>query len=166
METPSLTKRKRKPSKPAAFTGDHGTGTRAATAGTLIEPVEGQEHNKTGRRRRKDRLSDFSLSMRQMQAGTAIRDAWCRVEMLSSGSALKAPVDASPKPDAVIGSQVEAMGRLSFVMSAVPRAARGVVEHVCWHNEKITELSNGLPYATNSANFKVALDLVANKLRY
>ena len=161
-----MPKTKRKPSKPIPFTGDHGPGTIAATAGTVIEAVEGQEHNRTGRRRRKDRLNDFTLSMRQMQAGKAIRDAWCRVEMLSSGSPLKEQVDASPKPDSVVTAQVEARSKLVFVMSAVPSAMRGVVEHVCWHNEKITEIKNGLPFSANSANFKIALDLVANKLRY
>ncbi len=159
-----MPKKKRKPSLP--YTGDHGTGTTAARAGTVIELVEGQEHNRTGRRRRKDRLSDFTLSMRQMQAGKKIRDAWCRVEMLSSGSPLKEQVDSSAKPDAVIASQVKARDRLSFLMSAVPSAMRDVVEHVCWRNEKITEMNNGLPYGANSANFKVALDLVANKLNY
>ncbi len=148
------------------YTGDHGTGMPAATKGTVMEPVEGQEHNRTGRRRRKDRLNDFTLSMRQMQAGKAIRDAWCRVEMLSSGEELKEQVDASPKPDAVIAAQVKAQSRLEFVMRSVPANMRDVVEHVCWRNAKITELKNGLPFGSNSANFKIALDLVANRLGY
>ena len=148
---------------PIPFNGDHGTGTAAAMAGTRLEAVEdeeGRNPNNMGRRVREDRIKRIKLSMRQEQAAYKIRDAYCRVEMLSSGSPLKEQVDASPKPDAVIASQVDAQSELHFVMSAVPNAMRPVIEHVCWHNRPLNQMPD------DRANFKVALDMVANKLRY
>lgn len=160
-------KKRKKPSALPKFNGDHGPNTKAAKAGTYIEEIkndDGSNPNKMARRRKKDALSAFKLSMRQEQAGKAIRDAYARTEMLSSGAPLKEQVDASPKPDAVVASQVDAQSHLVFVMSAIPRAMRPVVEHVCWHNKTVDTLP-GL-VASHRANLKVALDLVANKLRY
>jgi hypothetical protein len=130
----------------------------------VIEPVEGQEHNKTARVRRKEAIDDIDLSMRQKQAAQRIRNAYCKKLSTTSGGPMTDFVDASPKPDAVIVAQIEAQDALDFAMSAVPKAARGIVEHVCWHNGSIR--SYGGMRATNSANFKIAMDLVANKCRY
>lgn len=163
-----MTKRKsrarKKPSKPQAFTGDHGTGTIEAIRGTVLESVEGQEHNRTGRRRRVEAIEQLTLTMRQEQAAKRIRDAYCRVQSLTSGGPLKAKVDASPKPDAVIDRQVDAQSELAFLMGAVPSQMRKVVEWVCWENRSLRSL--GGMREMNSAGFKIAMDLVANRCRY
>lgn len=134
---------------------------------TVLEPLtdeNGKNPNNIGRRRRKNALSGLGLSMRQEQAGEAIRDAYARVESLSSGSPLKEQVDASPKPDAVVAAQVDAQSHLAFVMKPVSREWRNVVEHVCWNNKPIWTCP-GIEEA-NRAGLKVTLDLVANRLRY
>lgn len=155
----------------APWNGDHGTGTKAACAGTELVEVkteDGRNPNRMKHRRRISQIDAMSekLSMRQLQAARAIQEAYCRVEMQSSGAALKEQVDASPKPDAVIASQVDAMSHLAFIMGAVPKAMRDIIEHVCWHNQPIHTIKMGRSYYNRSADFKVALDLVANKLRY
>lgn len=119
------------------------------------------------RRRRVNRIAEMrGLSMRQLQAAEAIQNAYCRVEMLSSGSPLKERVQASPKPDATIAMQATAQSVLVSVMAPVPSAMRYVVEHVCWHNRPITALGPSDIRGNHYANFKVAMDLVANRLRY
>lgn len=161
---------RKRPAKPQLpdLGGDHGPNTPAATAGTYVEPLtdaEGRNPNNLGRRRRKNALSGLGLSMRQAQAGEAIRDAYARVESLSSGGPLKAKVDASPKPDEVVTAQVEAQSHLAFVMAAVPSGdMRRVVEHVCWNNQPVFTCKGS--ETMNRACLKVALYLVANKLRY
>lgn len=154
------------------WNGDHGTGTLAAKAGTKMQAITSEDGSNPNRMAYRYRVSQIDkmeqkLSMRQLQAAKAIQDAYCRVDALSSGSALKEQVDASPKPDEVIASQVDAMSHLTFVMSAVPKAMRDVVEHVCWHNKAIRSLSGGgRGHYDRTADFKVALDLVANRLKY
>lgn len=119
------------------------------------------------RRRRVNRIAEMrGLSMRQQQAAEAIQNAYCRVEMLSSGSPLKERVQASPKPDVTIAMQADAQSILVSVMAPVPSAMRYVVEHVCWYNRPITELGPSDIRGNHYANFKVAMDLVANRLRY
>ena len=168
----SMAKKRNRTVTLAEFNGDHGTGTLAAKAGTKLEPVtndDGKNPNKMARRRRINRIEDMmkrhQLNMRQYQAAMEIQEAWCRVEMLSSGGELKERVQASPKPDATIDIQVSAMSRLQYVMSAVPSAMRYVIEHVCWHNQTLSSLPQD-NRGNHSSNFKVALDLVANKMRY
>lgn len=162
--------RKRRRPAPLPFTGDHGPGTEAATAGTVVIPVKGEEHNRTARRQRINILDHLhhrykSLSLRQYQAGIEIRDAHGTVEKLSSGGPLKETVDASPRPDATIAMQVDAMSRLKRAMEAVPAGSmRFVVEHVCWYNQPLHTVPP--QHANASANLKVALELVANHLRY
>lgn len=159
---------RRKPAKlkQPELGGDHGPNTPAATAGTYLEAItdeHGKNPNNIGRRRRKNALTGLGLSMRQSQAGEAIRDAYARVESLSSGGPLKAKVDASPKPDAVVTAQVEAQSHLAFVMKAVPRGEmRRVVEHVCWNNQPVWTCKG--TETMNKACLKVALTLVANKM--
>lgn len=131
--------------------------------------VDGSNPNRMAYRYRVSQIDKLEgkLSMRQLQAAKAIQDAYCRVDALSSGGPLKEQVDASPKPDAVIAGQVDAMSHLTFVMGAVPEAMRDVVEHVCWHNQSIRSLTGGgRKHYDRTADFKVAMDLVANKLRY
>ena len=154
---------------PAPLKGDHGTGTAAAIAGTVLTPLtdeRGNNPNNIGRRRRENVLDTINLSMRQFQAGDEIARAWSAVEKLSSGGELKERVQSSPKPDETIDIQVEAMSRLEHAMRAVPSAMRYVVEHVCWHNLPLARLPDKSPHGNHSANLKVALDLVANKLRF
>lgn len=149
--------------------GDHGSATKIAVAGTFIEPIlndEGKNPNNMGRRRRVDRLSEIKLTMRQMQAGQYIRDAYCGVEMLSSGMELKERVQTQPRPDAIVVAQVDAMSLFADIMKAVPNNMRYVIEHVCIYNYPLSSLPKRSRYGSHSANLKVALDLVANKLKY
>lgn len=165
-----MPKKKKKPSKPAipSFNGDHGTGTAAAMAGTTVEPMlndQGNNPNNMGRRRRVNQIEKMTdLSLRQHQAAMHIQEAFCRVEMLSSGSELKERVQSSPKPDATIAAQIDAQSALYHAMAAVPSAMRYVVEHVCWHNLPLYLADKGRKHGSAKANLKVALDLVANKL--
>lgn len=95
-----------------------------------------------------------------------LKSACRRVEALSSGSELKERVQSSPKPDATIAAQIDAQSALYHAMKAVPSAMRYVVEHVCWHNLPLSDLGKGRCHGENKANLKVALDLVANRLKY
>lgn len=160
---------RKKPTAPPAYNGDHGTGTAASVADTFIEPIkndDGSNPNNMARRRRRDALSGLGLSMRQQQAGEAIRDRYSAVEALSSGSPLKAKVDASPKPDAVVASQIEAQSRWVEVTRGIPGDARAIVDHVCCANQPIWTAPGPLTEGGKKAVLKVALDLVANRLRY
>lgn len=164
-----MAKRKKKvTTKALPWNGDHGTGTQAALQGTTLEPVEGNNPNRFARRRRTSQSDVWKpkLSMRQWQAAVEIENAYCGCERLSSGGPLKERVDASPKPDAVVAIQVEAQSRLKRVMDGVPTAMRDVIEHLFWHNLPLSQLGKGRGYYNRSADVKVALDLVANKLRY
>ena len=162
-------RKKRATIKPLPWNGDHGTGTAAANAGTELKPIEGSNPNRFARRHRVNQIDKLKprLSQRQVQAAEAIQMAYCRVQMLSSGSPLKEVVDSSPRPDATLAAQVAAQSQLVHVMKKVPRAMRDVVEHVCWHNRPISQMDAGGNQRYNRmADFKVALDLVANHMRY
>lgn len=169
----SDTKRNRKRRKPSSphvpqFNGDHGQNTLAAKIGTVVEPIvetDGSNPNQMARRRRVEAVDYFKLSMRQEQAAKAIRNAYCRAEMLSSGGPLKEKVQSSSRPDAAVASQIEVQAELTFVMSGVPNACRRVVEHVCWHNLSAHSLRPGNE-VTNRALFKVAMDKVADALKF
>lgn len=152
-----------------AFNGDHGTGTTLATMGTIIEEItndEGRNPNNVARRRRVEAIDAMrGLSMRQWQAAREIRDAYCQCEKLSSGSPLKEQVDSSPKPDETIAIQVDAQSRLHRAMAGVPSGIpRKIVEAICWENKRPEDLPQA--WANVSAQFKITMDLVANKLRY
>lgn len=171
-------KTRRKPVTLAEFNGDHGTGTRAAKAGTRLEEIkreDGANPNRQARRRRRLQSDVWEprLSMRQYQAAQAIERAYARVEQLGSGGdsigrmmALRTSVDASPKPDATIDVQTSAQSHLLFVMKSVPSAMRPVIEHLFWHNRPMGKFVQGRAFYDRSADVKVALDLVANRLRY
>ena len=154
--------------KAPPWAGDHGTGTKAAMAGTVVLPLEGDNPNRFARRQRIGQVDALKerLSQRQWQAAKAIEDAYCRVQMLSSGAPLKEQVDSSPRPDATVSTQTDAQSRLNFVMSKVPAEARDVVEHVCWYNRPMSTMTKGRKHYNRMADFKVALDLVANHMRF
>lgn len=156
--------------KPLPVVGDLGTGTTAATADTEVVLLPDPNPNRLARRMRitaLDRLDRRgSLSMRQMQAARAIEAAYCRVQMLSSGGEFKAKVDSTPRPDATVAAQVDANSRLVLVMSAVPPAMRDVVETVCWHSLPVESAQTEARNYRRMADLKVALDLVANRMRY
>lgn len=164
---------KRKPIRYKAKTqvtlgGDHGTGTAAARSGTVVVPItdsEGRNPNNMGQRRETNVLEGMGLSLRQYQAGVEIRNAFCGVEKLSSGGELKEQVDCTPKPDATIAVQMDAQSRLVSVMRAVPASMRDVVEHVCWYNRPLRRLK-GEHYYKRQSELQVALDLVANHMKY
>ena len=161
--------------KPLPFNGDHGAGTAAATAGTIIEPATDRRGdpnpNNMGRRRRTSEIDRLAprLSMRQEQAARAISSAYSRVEALSSGGPHKEKVHSSPKPDATIAAQVAAQSQLAHVMKAVPGSppeCREVIEQVCWRGEPIGDLASGRRHGGYMSCLKITLDLVANHMRY
>mgnify|MGYP001803260075 CR=1 FL=1 len=150
---------------PVPFNGDHGTGTQAALAGTVLEAVtdeKGANPNHMGRRRRVDVLDAINLTMRQRQAAEAIRDAFSRVEMLSSGGPLKEQVQSSPKPDRAIAVQVDANSRWVHVTKPIPYRARELVEHVCCYGKPLR--TSG--YVRASDLFKLLMDRVADHMGY
>ncbi len=162
--------RRRKKITLPPMAGDHGTGTQAAIAGTTLEPLVDEatgkrDPNNRGRRYRKDVYKAISLTMRQEQAAKLLRDAYCRVEALSSGGPLKERVQASPKPDATIDMQVTAVSQLVRLTGVVLRADRQIVEHI---------LRDNLPGAMLgrkgvvrwSDRFKQTMDRVADKAGY
>lgn len=160
---------RQKPSNPPGFTGDHGTATQAAMAGTVLEAMkneDGSNPNNIGRRRRLSAIEALSLTMRQEQAAREIEKAWCGIRKLQSGGALKEQVDASPKPDAVVAAQVEAQSRWSRATKALLRSEREIVFHVCCDNLPIVLLSRRLGITGASERFKTAMDRVADYLRY
>ena len=150
-----MTKRKRKGGRktrtsqnvsiaPTPYNGDHGTGTQAANANTEIVPLQDDPNNRARRQKRnvlKGMLSLNLLTMRQWQAGEAIQIAHLRYEMLSSGGELKERVQSSPKPDATMDVQVDAVSRFIHVMAGVPRADRAIVEAVCCHNAPLRSIT-------------------------
>lgn len=147
--------------------GDHGPGTPAATAGTVIKPMlneKGENPNNTGMRIREDAVDRLtSLSMRQVQAAKELRNRYFRKEQLSSGGPLKEKVDASPKPDVVITEQVSAISSWLAVWQCVPMSMRPIVEHVCCDNQPVKTFKGEY---NPMGDLKVALDLVANRLGY
>lgn len=168
--------RKKKKITLPPMVGDHGTGTLAATAGTVLEPLVDEatgkrDPNNRGRRRRVSQIDKLAsqLSMRQIQAAQALRDAYGRVEALSSGSPLKERVQTSSRPDVSSAAQVDAVSHLKFMTDAIPGnppQCRDVVEAVCFRNEAIHTIAKGRAVDWHRSCLKVALDLVANKLGY
>jgi hypothetical protein len=164
------TGRKRKnPVTLPQFTGDHGTGTSLAQAGTYLEPLKTDDGkpdpNKRARRRRIEVIEHLTfLSLRQYQAAREIRDAYCQCEKLSSGSPLKEQVDSSSRPDATIAIQVDALSRLRRAMKAVPSHLRPTVEAVCWRNEPLEKLR--VCRAVAVSDLQGAMTCVADHLRF
>lgn len=164
MSRPSKTKRKREGRKACISlppTGDHGTGTDAANAQTLLIPVRGQEHNRTARRQRVEAWKRISFTMRQAQAAQALRDAYCGVESLASGGPLKERVQSSPKPDQAIDIQVAKQSRLIKLLRAVPPTSRRVVDHVFRENKPLRALDKT---PRSAARLRLALDRVADHM--
>lgn len=149
------------------FNGDHGTGTDAATRDTMVVPVKNSPNRMANRRRINslDRIiAAGKLSMPEQQAAIAVRDAYARVEMLSSGGEIKEQVDSSPKPDAAIAAQVDASSWWVHVMKAVTRD-RAIVEHVCCDGQPIRTLP--AKYKRRAmARLRVQLLKVAVHLKY
>ena len=145
--------------------GDHGPSTPAAIAGTTLEPIKderGSNPNNMGRRYRKDVYKAMSLTMRQEQAAKALRDAYCRVDALSSGGEIKERVQSSPKPDATVDMQVAAVSRLAILTSGVLRSERRIVEHLLRENLPGRQLRA----PRWSERFKLAMDRVADRAGY
>lgn len=170
-----MTKPRRKPAPLPTMQGDLGPNTPAQRAGVRLEPVEG-DANGTHRKRRVDWLERYHygevdkkgklrikpfLDIRQYQAGVEIRNALEATQKSPAQTGER--VDASPKPDANIDVQVDAISRYARARKAVPRAHAYVVDHVCEQNRPISELTEK---AAHKAMLQVALDLVANHLGY
>ena len=152
--------------KPLPWNGDHGTGTAAATASTVLVAVP-DDKNGMKRRQRIGALESImgNLSQRQYQAGKEIRDAF--EETQTSPPAIKEiQVDVSPTPDATIDVQCDAQSRFAFAMSAVTPLGKEVVDHVLLQNRPITELASGGMVAINTQKLRNALTCVADKLNY
>ena len=166
-------KARRKPHTPTEgiepVRGDHGTGTRAAMASTVLVAVP---DDKNGMKRRQRIgalelvLKNSGMSQRQYQAGKRIRDTFEATQ--SSPPAIKEiQVDTCPTPDATIDVQVDAQSDYAFAMSAVPPRFKHIVEHVCVENRPISQLPGSqIMGGSHRACLMVALDLVANRLRY
>ncbi len=156
--------------------GDHGPNTKAQMSGAEVVPVKGDNPNGVGQKRRENVLARMhgdmgksgGISLRQYQAGMEIQEAYCGCEKLSSGNSdySKPIVDSSPRPDMFMEKQVDAVSRLARAMAGVPSNMQYVIEHVCWHNQPVAKLSKGRNLGMHRANLKVALDLVANRLKY
>lgn len=161
-------KKQRKPRglKVPDFTGDHGPKTAAQMQGAVVEEVDGESHNRVGRKRRENvllrLLRNEKITQRQYQAGEAIELAYCRVQMLSSGGELKEWVQSSPKPDASVARQCDAIGHYAKVMKAVPRTQRHLVSHVCELNQPLR--TSGQRRAGD--RLRSVLDRVADHLGY
>lgn len=153
-------------SKPIPLNGDHGTGTLAANAGTVLEKIK-DNPNHMGRRQRVCRIDwlmqrEF-LDIRQYHAAKAIQTAYARTEQISSGSELKEQVQSSPKPDAAMASHCDAMSAWVRVMTPVHRSQRPIVEHVCCLNLPITQLKGG-NRIRSAHRLRKALDAVADHI--
>ena len=166
-------RKKRATTKPLPWNGDHGTETALAKAGTELEELEGP--NRMARRRRVQQSARWRnrLSNRQYQAALAIEEAYQRAQALGSGGDsigkymdLQCTVDSSPKPSATVAAQIDAVSRLAHVMSGVHIDARPGIEHIFRHQRPMRDFVQGRGHYNHSAQVKVALDLVANKLRY
>lgn len=135
----------------------------------MIEEIrndDGSNPNRMARRRRPSAIDAMTLTMRQEQAAKAIEEAWCLVQTTGSGSELKAKVDSSPKPDAVVAAQVDAQSRWVHVTKPILRSERRIVEWVCCSNYQITLAGRVLGEVRASERFKVAMDRVADWLRF
>lgn len=169
MAKPRKSRARKKPAAPPPFGGDHGTGTHAAASGTVVEELkndDGSNPNRMARRRRLSVIDAMTLTMRQEQAARAIEKAWCCVLMLESGGPLEQKVDASPKPGAIVTSQLMAQDEWSKATAAILRSERALVFHVCCENRPIGEASRRLGIARPHDRFKQAMDRVADFLRY
>lgn len=155
-------------SAPLPLGGDHGTGTDAANAGTVIEKLT-DNPNHIGQRRRVCRvdwlLKRKFLDIRQYQAAKAIQVAYARTEQISSGGELKEQVQSSPKPDAAMAQHCDAMSAWVRVMKAVHRSQRPIVEHVCCYNQPITSIS-GANRIRSAHRLRSALNAVADHMQY
>ena len=172
-------KRRSVSTKAPPWAGDHGTGMRAAIEGTTIEPANepGEPNpNNMGRRVRKDAYRAYSLTMKQQQAAKLIRDAYCRVDALSSGGGMKTgelngqtflleQVQSSPKPDAAIDRQCAAMSHLIYVTKKSTRVDMKIFDHVLRENQHIAQMDRKNAHILIGL-FKHALNRVALHMRY
>lgn len=165
-----MARRKKKPVSLSKMIGDHGPKTQAQAAGSEIVLLTGDNPNKVGRKQRINIIERMhragTLSMRQYQAANEIQEAYCQCEALSSGGPISERVQSSPDPDRFVDRQVAAHSRLKRAMRGVPIYCRAVVEHVCWNNKPLSEISKGCVHGIYTSGLKYALDLVANKLNY
>lgn len=157
--------RKARPVTLAHGGSDHGPTTEAQLAGSYIEAVE-DDKNGRNRRRRVNILSLLlkadKLTQAQFQAGTAIEEAYCRVQSLSSGGPLKERVQSSPKPDAQVSAQVAAMSEMVRVKRTIPQRQRELVEHVCELNQPLRTARG----ARKLERLRDVLEIVARDLGY
>lgn len=168
-----MARARRKPHTPTEgvepVRGDHGTGTAAAIAQTVLVVVP-DDKNGMKRRVRQGALElvnkDNGLTMRQYQAGQEIRGAF-EETALSPPAIKEIQVDTCPTPDATIDRQVDAHSRYAFAMSAVPWHFKHIVEHVCVDNLPISRLpGRQIMGRSYKVCLRVSLDMVADKLRY
>lgn len=142
--------------------GDLGPATTAARRASVVEKID--DVNNVYRRRHGEPLDQMiatgSLTMAQQQAAEAIRDAYCRVQMLTSGGEIKERVQSSPKPDASVAAQVDATSRFIHLRKCLTASERAIVDHVCAHGQPLRTLP-GLLHVRSGSRFREALDKVA-----
>lgn len=149
------------------FGGDHGANTPAALAGTKLRGVlndQGKNPNNLGQRYKVEVIQTLSLDLKQLQAATALRDAYCRVQQLSSGnSEVKVRVQSSPVPDASIDRQVDAVSEYVHIMRGVNNRDIAIIGHVCFENMPLRRFTK---HSRQGARIKQALDRVAVHMKY
>ena len=106
------------PMMPVAFVE-----TPAQNAGTVVEIITSDRGTRSKRRYRLHILERMGrmrlLSRRQVTAGLAVHDAWCRTQ-LSPPAVRELFVDTTPRPDDIAVAQVEAMQAYADIMALVP----------------------------------------------
>lgn len=145
--------------------------TPAQNAGTTIETI--REPGKADRKRRyrlhilEQMHRGGRISRRQMLAGMELHEAWCATQ-LSPPAVREVVVDGTMDPDRITVAQVEAMQRYADLAAAVPAAQRYVVRHVVLDNRAIRDglARDSMEAHGPTAELKVALELVANRLGY
>jgi len=123
------TKRRKATTKPLPWNGDHGPGTQAATAGTELQPVEGDNPNRMARRQRRTLAEIYRarglLTKEQADAAEDLLDAW---EETQTGSTLeKVKVDIVGRPKGMSEQLIWKARQLAHVTSSIPKELRAIV---------------------------------------
>ncbi|MGB7244277.1 MAG: hypothetical protein WBC93_19610 [Sulfitobacter sp.] len=161
--------RKRKGvSLPPPLGGDHGTGTPAANAGTVVKPIDGKNPNNLGRRVRESQLEIYYkkglLTKDHLNAGMLLL---CAFEATQGGSPAikKVNVDHSPKPDHAIEIMLKRIGGYSAIMKHVPKTSRSIISRVAVHDLPIESHQKGdLQCLNEMAKLLVGLDKMVESM--
>ena len=154
------------PASSLASLCDLGPSTPMQSANTIVRPVKDCKNGSKQKVRQHAldlMIKQERISKRQYMAGNEISMAY--EAQFKSPPALKpVQVDTSPNPTASVAIQVDRASKHAWLKKAVPPDMREVVDHVCEQGHAIGQKWKGSNHATQSANLKMALDLVANRL--